>query len=188
MTYVTNLNLTPLTLLDIEDLWDEFGDDQESWQWLAGTDPLPRSKHELLQILGGRMTQPGVEMFAIRNLHGEIVGLSAYLDIRESDRHVEIGSTFIARRFRGGKTNFDLKLKMLTEAFEKRDCVRVTLKVNSKNQRSRDAVIRIGAKFEGELRNQRQERDGSWRTAAIYSVIVEEWPEVKAHLENLIAS
>ena len=81
-----------------------------------------------------------------------------------------------------------MKLIMLTEAFEQRNCVRVTFKVNALNQRSRDAVLRLGAKFEGELRNQREQRDGSWRTAAIYSILDSEWPAVKKSLMEKLKS
>ena len=179
-----NLRLEPLTKQGVEDVWNEIGEDEETWQWIAGTDPIPTSANDLVAAFTTRMKDPDAEFFCIRNHAGEAVGISSYLDIRPRDKHVEIGSTFIARRFRGGNTNYELKLLMLQEAFENRNCVRVTFKANSRNQRSRLAILRIGAIFEGELRNQRQERDGSWRTAAIYSVIEQEWPSVKAHLEK----
>ncbi|MFM5952175.1 MAG: GNAT family N-acetyltransferase, partial [Micrococcales bacterium] len=98
------------------------------------------------------------------------------------DRHVEIGHTFLAPRFRGGNRNTEMKFLMLREAFEVRSCVRVTLKANSKNLVSRRAIEKIGGKFEGLLRNHRQERDGTWRTSAYYSVIIEEWPTTNERL------
>mgnify|MGYP000113701511 FL=1 len=75
---------------------------------------------------------------------------------------------------------------MLSEAFENRDAVRVTIKANEKNVASRKAIEKLGAKLEGLLRNQRQERDGTWRTAAYYSVIVEEWPETKTRIRSVL--
>jgi RimJ/RimL family protein N-acetyltransferase len=110
-----------------------------------------------------------------------------FIDIREVDRHFEIGSTFIAPTFRGGNRNIEAKYLMLTEAFENRGAVRITIKANAANVRSRRAIEKIGAKLEGLLRNQRQERDGTWRTAAYHSVIVEEWPETKERLKKILS-
>ena len=184
----TSLIASPLDQTSIERFWDEVGDDTDTWQWIGGPAPIPHSKQELVKTLGDTIESMSCEYFAFQDQStGDIVAISAFLDIRPQDRHVEIGGTFIARRFRGGNTNYQMKYLMLTEAFEKRNCVRVTFKVNSLNQRSREAVLRIGAKFEGELRNQREQRDGSWRTAAIFSIIESEWPEVKRALETKIA-
>jgi N-acetyltransferase len=183
------LQRLPLELESVAEFWEEVGNDPETWQWMAGTDPIPESSQALQNTFGRRMSVTDAEFFQFRDqATNEIVALSAFLDIREQDRHVEIGSTFIARRFRGGNTNYRMKLMMLTEAFDVRDCVRVTFKVNALNQRSRDAMLRIGATFEGELRNQREQRDGTWRTAVIYSIIDSEWPEVRQSLEQKIAS
>ncbi len=173
----------------IESFWDEVGDDPETWQWIATTDPIPKTKAELVAAFSKRMDSSDAEFFSFHDSQsGDIIAISAFLDIRPVDRHVEIGSTFVSRRFRGGTTNYQMKLLMLQEAFEVRDCVRVTFKVNALNQRSRDAVMRLGAKFEGELRNQREQRDGSWRTAAIYSIIESEWPSVKQSLMEKLKS
>jgi RimJ/RimL family protein N-acetyltransferase len=120
----------------------------------------------------------------VDNYSGTVIGATAFLDIRPDDHHCEIGSTFIVPIFRGGNRNVEAKFLMLTEAFEQRDCVRVTIKANALNTRSRTAIEKLGAKFEGLLRNQRKERDGTWRTAAYYSVTVEDWPETKLHLQR----
>ena len=184
-----SLEIQPLTQAAMELFWDEVGDDPETWQWIGGPAPIPQTKSEFVTTISETVNSMACEYFYFRDvLTGSVVAISAFLDIRPQDRHVEIGGTFIARRFRGGTTNYQMKLIMLTEAFEQRNCVRVTFKVNALNQRSRDAVLRLGAKFEGELRNQREQRDGSWRTAAIYSIIDSEWPAIKqsltARLEN----
>lgn len=183
------LELHPLTSPEIERFWDEVGDDPETWQWIGGPGPIPRTKADLVKTISQTADSPNCEYFSFWDSSSRtVVAISAFLDIRPEDRHLEIGGTFISRRFRGGNTNYQMKLMMLTEAFQIRDCVRVTFKVNSINQRSRDAVLRIGAKFEGEIRNQREQRDGTWRTAAIYSIIDSEWPEVKRALEQKIVA
>jgi RimJ/RimL family protein N-acetyltransferase len=185
MSSTTKLEIRPLTREAMELIWDEVGDDPETWQWIGGPAPIPRTKPEFLRTISDTVESMACEYFSFTDLSsGKVVAISAFLDIRPKDRHLEIGGTFIARKFRGGSTNSRMKLIMLTEAFEHRDCVRVTFKVNSQNQRSREAVLRLGAKFEGELRNQREQRDGSWRTAAIYSIIDTEWPAIKMSLEE----
>lgn len=180
-----NLEIRPLTQEAMELIWDEVGDDPETWQWIGGPAPIPRTKAEFVKTISDTVESMACEYFFFTDSASrKVVAISAFLDIRPKDRHLEIGGTFIARRFRGGSTNNQMKLSMLTEAFESRDCVRVTFKVNSKNERSRTPVLRLGAKFEGELRNQREQRDGSFRTAAIYSIIDTEWPVVKLSLEQ----
>ena len=189
MATQTELEIHPLTPETMGLFWDEVGDDPETWQWIGGPAPLPRTRADFINTISATVNSMACEYFYFKDVaSGAIVAISAFLDIRPQDRHVEIGGTFIARRFRGGNTNYQMKLIMLTEDFEKRKCVRVTYKDNALNQPSRDAVLRLGAKFEGELRNQREQRDGSWRTAAIYSIIDSEWAAVKQSLLEKLRS
>lgn len=182
------VSLRPLALSDAEALWAEIGNDLDTWRWVGSGAPTPTSAAELVTEFARKLGRPGAEFFAIiDNATGKVVGSTAFLDIRAVDRHFEIGSSFLAPAFRGGKRNIEAKLLLLTEAFENRDAVRVTIKANAKNVRSRAAIEKIGAKLEGLLRNQRLERDGTWRTAAYYSVIAEDWPETKRNLEQLLS-
>jgi N-acetyltransferase len=182
------VTLRPLTLDDAKLLWDEIGDDPNTWRWVGSGAPMPTSASDLRVEFERKITRPGSEYFAvIDNKTQKVIGSTAFLDIRPIDHHFEIGSTFIAPSFRGGNRNVEAKLLMLTEVFENRDGVRVTVKANSNNVASRKAIEKIGAKLEGLLRNQRLERDGTWRTAAYHSIVVEEWPETKAKLLHLLA-
>ena len=179
--------LRPLALNDAELLWNEIGDDPDTWRWIGSGAPMPFSASDLRVEFERKISRPGAEYFAlIDNETQKVIGSTAYLDIRPIDQHFEIGSTFIAPSFRGGNRNVEAKLLLLTEAFENRNAVRVTLKANALNERSRAAIEKIGGRFEGLLRNQRLERDGTWRTAAYYSVILEEWPETKRHLLQIL--
>ena len=171
------VSIRPLILGDCLELWNEIGDDAGTWRWIGSGSEAPKSAEDLVAEYEPKLKATNAEYYAIiDNATGKVIGSTAFLDIRPSDRHLEIGSTFVAPAFRGGNRNVEAKLLLLTEAFEKRNAVRVTLKANSRNERSRAAIEKIGAKFEGLLRNQRLERDGNWRTAAYYSVILEEWP------------
>ena len=181
------VSLRPLVVEDAKTLWTQIGNDPDTWQWVGSGAPMPRSAEDLATEFSRQINRQDSEYFAIVDLSTQtVIGSSAFLDIRPIDRHFEIGSTFIAPGFRGGNRNIEAKLLMLTEAFEVRDAVRVTLKANGQNTRSRAAIEKIGAKFEGLLRNQRLERDGSWRNAAYYSVILEDWPSTKQKLLDLL--
>jgi len=181
------VSIRPLEASDAAEIWSMVGGDEETWRWLGGTAPMPTSAEDLRRDFEARLNTKSSESFAIvDNESGKAIGATSFLDIREGDRHLEVGSTFIVPPFRSGFRNIECKLLLLAEAFEVRQCVRVTLKANAANARSRAAIEKIGAKFEVLLRNQRLETDGSWRTAAYYSVIVEEWPETKAHLLKLL--
>lgn len=76
---------------------------------------------------------------------------------------------------------------MLTEAFDVRGVERVTIKTDSRNERSRAAILRLGATFEGMLRHHMRRPDGSWRDSAYHSILREEWPAVKENLYNKLA-
>ena len=75
---------------------------------------------------------------------------------------------------------------LLTNVFEIQKLHRVTLKTDGKNERSKSAIMRIGATFEGALRENMQRPDGSWRDTAYFSILENEWPKVKCRLVNLI--
>jgi RimJ/RimL family protein N-acetyltransferase len=183
------VTLRPLTLADADTLWELIGDDQDTWRWVGSGAPVPRTVEDLRIEFARKLARQGAEFFAIvDNTTEQVIGSTAFIDIRPKDHHFEIGSSFIAPAFRGGKRNLEAKFLMLSDAFENRDAVRVTIKANEKNIASRKAIEKLGAKLEGLLRNQRQERDGTWRTAAYYSVIVEEWPETKSQLNHLLES
>ena len=102
-------------------------------------------------------------------------------------KRVEIGWTWIAPAWQRTVVNTEAKYLMLRHAFETWRCGRVELKTNARNQRSRQAILRIGAKEEGTLRNHMVNPDGSFRDTVYFSIIDSEWPEVKRLLEEKLA-
>ncbi|MBL7544593.1 MAG: GNAT family N-acetyltransferase [Bdellovibrionaceae bacterium] len=117
----------------------------------------------------------------------QIAGMSFYLKMDSENRHLEIGSTNIASRFRRTVVNTATKLAMLAEAFEKMNCVRVSFRVDEDNLISEKAIERIGAVYGGYLRNERILPDGRVRNYKFYSIVDSEWPLVKKRLQQLVS-
>lgn len=117
---------------------------------------------------------------------GEPVGTTRYLDIQRDHRTLEIGHTWLARRVWRTRVNTECKYLLLRHAFETLGVMRVQLKTDRRNARSRAAIERMGAKFEGILRNHMLVRGGIVRDSAYYGVIDTDWPEVKARLEGFL--
>lgn len=113
-----------------------------------------------------------------------LVGTTRFMNMDLGNRKVEIGSTWIAPRWQRTAVNTEAKYLMLRHAFEVWKCVRVELKTDALNQRSRRAILRLGAKEEGTLRKHMLAFDGRQRDSVYFSILDAEWPEVKARLES----
>ena len=118
---------------------------------------------------------------------GRVIGSSRYYGYSEDKSEVEIGWTFLARSHWGGRYNREMKELMLRHAFEQLNCIRVELKTDILNERSRNAILRIGAKQEGIFRNHMITSSGRIRSSVYYSIIDSEWPDVKAGLEEKLS-
>lgn len=115
-----------------------------------------------------------------------IVGQSCYLNIRPRDAGVEIGSTWYVRAAQATFVNPSCKLLLIGNAFDQ-GAERVELKTDALNGRSRGAMLKMGATFEGIHRKHMRRADGSLRDTAWFSVVRDEWPSVRAGLEARIA-
>jgi RimJ/RimL family protein N-acetyltransferase len=120
----------------------------------------------------------------IERSSNRVIGSTRFGNIDRSNRRVEIGWTWLARPWQRTAANSEAKLLMLRHAFETWGCLRVELKTDALNQQSRQAMLRIGAKEEGILRNHMLVWDGRRRDSAYYSILDTEWPAVKAGLEG----
>lgn len=119
---------------------------------------------------------------------GEVVGSTRFLNIDAGNRRVEIGATWIARPWQRTAVNTEAKYLMLRHAFETLGCIRVELKTDSLNHRSRNAILRLGAREEGTLRSHVITWSGRRRDTVYYSILEDEWPAVKAGLEAKLAA
>ncbi len=114
-----------------------------------------------------------------------IMGSTRYLKISEEHRNLEIGWTWYSPAYWGKGYNDECKLLLLTHCFETLDVIRVQIVAAANNVRSRKAIERIGGRFEGILRNALIRHNGI-RSSAYYSILPEEWDEVKTNLIHLV--
>ncbi len=116
------------------------------------------------------------------------VGSTRFMNIDRANRRVEIGSTWIAPPWQRTAVNTEAKFLMLRHAFEVWGCVRVELKTDALNEKSRNAILRIGAKEEGTLRRHVVTWTGRIRDSVYFSILDSEWPEVNGKLEARLSN
>lgn len=122
----------------------------------------------------------------IEKISCKAIGMTTYMNIKLENFKVEIGSTWLARSAQATAVNPEAKLLMLGYAFENLRCNAVELRTHEKNSQSRAAIEKLGAKLDGILRNDMVMANGNIRNTAVYSITIEEWPEVqKGLLERL---
>jgi RimJ/RimL family protein N-acetyltransferase len=126
-------------------------------------------------------------VYAVRLPTGELVGTSTLADFDEANEHTHIGWTAYAPSVWGTAINPETKLLMLGLAFDS-GFGRVKIQADAVNSRSRAAILKLGATFEGIVRRDRLRPDGTWRDSAVYSIIVDEWPTVRAGLVARLAA
>jgi len=114
---------------------------------------------------------------------GRVIGSTRFWKIDRINRKLEIGSTWIAASWQKTFVNTEAKFLMLQHAFEQLQCVRVQFTTDEINAKSRAAILRLGAKQEGIVRHERIMPDGRKRNSVRFSIIDDEWPQVKAQLE-----
>ncbi|WDE05132.1 GNAT family N-acetyltransferase [Thalassomonas viridans] len=184
-----DITLRPLAITDVEGFY-QAGKDPVLWQWVLPNQcqSLATARAWIEHSLEQQTLGNHVPFVIVDNRSGHIVGSTRYCSIRREDRNVEIGFTFIKPEFQRSYVNTQAKYLLLRHAFEQLGAIRVELRTHEKNHQSRTAIARIGASFEGILRNNRILADGSYRNSAMFSVIEEEWPACKAALEQKMAA
>ena len=146
------------------------------WQWLAV--PVPTSVSDLEAVVAAVLADPTRTAWAVL-VDGVAVGSTSYLDVDLPVAGLEVGWTFYSPSVWAGSVNPTCKLLLLSHAFDGLGAGRVTLKTDALNTRSRGAVLRLGATYDGTLRHHRLRTDGSVRDTAYFSVLAAEWPAVR---------
>jgi N-acetyltransferase len=161
--------------------------DPSLWQWTLAR-PVDRAGLEAWLRTALDNADAGIEVpFAtVERATGRVVGSTRFLNIAAEHRRFEIGWTWIAPSAQRTGANREAKLLQLQHGFERLGANRIEFKTDSLNEKSRTALLGIGAAFEGIFRNHMVMPDGRLRHSAYYSVTREDWPEVKARLVALL--
>jgi len=180
----THIRLEPMRPAHAAGLLDA-GRAPEIWEWMP-TRPITAGRMDGWLAKAAWAESQGREYpFVVARLSdGRVIGSTRYLDVQEDDRTVEIGWTWYTPDVWGGAVNPEAKYLLMRHAFEDWRAIRVALKTDINNLHSQAAIRKLGARYEGTLRNQRIRPDGSYRDTVIFSVIESEWPAVKARLEQ----
>ncbi|MCZ6874873.1 MAG: GNAT family protein [bacterium] len=178
-----HVRLEPLAI-DHHDRLVEAAADGSLWELRVTTVPPPEEMAGFIKtILYAREQEHEVPFTILHKPSGRVVGLTRFLDIDPPHRKVEIGGTWLAESWQRSAINTEAKFLLLRHAFEAWACIRVQFVTDVLNDRSRAALLRIGAKEEGILRYEMIMRDGRYRDSVCFSIIEPEWPAVKAALQ-----
>jgi RimJ/RimL family protein N-acetyltransferase len=181
------VRLEPLSEAHEEGLWLA-SREPETWRWLSVLRPETRADWRDWMEQALSAARAGTELPLATLVDGEVVGSTRFLALRPEHRSVEIGWTWLHPSVWGTGVNVEAKLLQLRHAFERWDCRRVELKTDALNARSRAALEALGATFEGVHRKHMLVRAGESRDSAWYSVLDDDWPEVRERLERRLAA
>jgi RimJ/RimL family protein N-acetyltransferase len=157
--------------------------DGQLWNLKVTNVPGPDTVEKYVDIaLAGREAGTMMPFVIVRRDTGEVVGSTRFWKVDRVNRKLEIGHTFISQSVQKSGVNTEAKLLLLTHAFEVMDCVRVQFTTDELNEKSRAAILRLGAVQEGIVRHERIMPDGRKRNSVRFSIIDPEWPQVKAGL------
>jgi N-acetyltransferase len=176
------VRMEPLSITHVDAL-TAVGLDPDLWTWIPTVVRTPEDMREYVEIaLNDQAAGRGLPFVTIERATGTVVGSSRFLAIETTHRRVEIGGTWIGRPWQRTSVNTEAKLLMLTHAFERWGCIRVELKTDRLNERSRNAIGRLGAVEEGIFRRHMITASGRVRDTVYFSILDSEWPTVQARL------
>lgn len=179
----TYVRLEPLTASHHAGL-SEVALDPDLWRLNPQTIRSPEELRASIDaMLAAKAAGNMLPFVTIERASRRVIGSTRYMNIDLSNRRVEIGGTWIAKPWRRTAINTEAKYLMLRHAFETLGCIRVELKTDALNETSRNAILRIGAKEEGTLRQHMVTWTGRLRDTVYFSILDSEWPAVKASLE-----
>lgn len=180
------IRLEPIRRDHIELFWQAAKDALDDiFQWIPYRMKTFEDFERLVEKARGEQERGESVVFAtVERKSGRVIGSTRFMNIDRANRWVEIGSTWIAPQWQRTAVNTGAKYVMLRHAFEIWGCFRVELKTDALNQKSRKAILRIGAKEEGTLRKHVITWTGRVRDSVYFSILDTEWPEVRTRLEE----
>ena len=178
------VELRPLQQEHAKALLDAAADGQ-LWNMKLTVVPGPETIGSYIATaLDGRAAGTVMPFVIVRRDTGAIVGSTRFWKIDRMNRKLEIGHTWLGESVQRSAVNTEAKYLLLSQAFEAMQCVRVQFTTDELNEKSRAAILRIGAKQEGIVRHERIMPDGRKRNSVRFSIIDEEWAGVKAMLQR----
>lgn len=178
----SHVRLEPLTPEHAEGVLAAADSDQV-FRWLSIGRPADLDAAR--ELIDTYLTNPALSAWAqIDADSGRVAGLTTYYDIDPALRTVAIGHTWLGSAYWRSGLNTEAKLLLLTRAFDVLGCVRVVWHTDIFNQRSQNAIARLGAQREGTMRKHKLRRDGTWRDTALFSMTDDEWPAARTALED----
>jgi len=182
-----HVRLVPLSLDYVAGLW-EVADDWDLWELgMSAIRSEDDARRYVEAALAARAAGTALPFATTEAATGRPIGSTRFGNVEPAHRKAEIGWTWIGRPWQRTPVNTEAKYLMLRHAFETWGCVRVELKTDVLNQRSRNAMLRIGAREEGVLRKHQITEQGRIRDSVYFSIVDDEWPAVKARLEEMLA-
>ena len=181
------VRLEPLALAHLAALC-AVGLDEDLWRWTTTQIRTPEEMRAYIETaLEEQKRGVSLPFVTVSKSTGRPVGSTRFGSIDRPNRRLEIGWTWVGREWQRTPVNTEAKYLMLRHAFETLGAIRVEFKTDSLNERSRRALLRIGAREEGTLRNHMITSTGRIRHSVYFSIIDSEWPTVKAALEAKLA-
>ncbi len=158
------------------------------WRWTSRRITAPEELRHFVDIALAEVRAGSAVVWVSRSTaNGKLAGSTRLYEISQEHRTAELGGTWLHPEFQRTGINVEAKYLQLRHAFERMNLMRVALKTHHENLKSQTAIAALGARFEGIARNHMMMPDGSVRHSHWYSVVREDWPEVKAKLENRLA-
>ena len=184
------VRLEPLRREHAELFWHAaHGDLEDVFRWIPYSMKTPEDFHRFVdKAITEQQRGESVVFTTVERSSGRVIGSTRFMNIDRANRRAEIGSTWIAPAWQRTAVNTEAKYLMLRHAFEIWKCIRVELKTDALNQRSRSAILRIGAKEEGTLRKHLVTWSGRVRDTVCFSILDTEWPEVKTRMEGRLGA
>ena len=183
----THATLVPLSHDHHDDLVEAVKDGELWTLWYTTVAEPAKMRAEIDRRLGLAAKGSMLPLTVIDNSSGKPVGMTTFMNADAANRRVEIGATWYRRSVQRTAINTECKLMMLRHAFGAWSCIAVEFRTHFFNQQSRRGIERLGAKLDGILRNHTIMPNGTLRDTCVYSIIADEWPTVRTHLEFQLA-
>jgi RimJ/RimL family protein N-acetyltransferase len=182
-----HVRLKPLQVEHAEALFPS-ADEPDIWRYMPyGEVNTPGKLRAVIEDLLARQARGTDLCFAVFDVARDVpVGMTRYMTIETAHRGLEIGGTWYGKAYRRTAVNTECKYLLMRHAFETLGCIRVQLKTDLRNERSQRAIERLGVVREGVLRKNMLMPDGYQRSSVMYSVTDDDWPGVKARLEQFL--